>query len=143
MDYTGDFARTQSYLDGLISPLQHRHTRKLSDDWRFYAGTCQAEAVDYDDTDWPLVQIPHDWSIEGELSNRHPSSGSGGWVQTGIVWYRKSFDVPDESIGRKFSILFDGVSMNSKVWINGHFLGNHVYGFTPFAYDLTPWIVPG
>ena len=143
MDYTGDFARTQSYLDGLTSPLKHRHVCKLTDDWRFFAGACQAETADFDDTSWPLVQIPHDWSIEGEFSNRHPSSGSGGWVQTGIVWYRKSFDVPDASIGRKFSVLFDGVSMNSKVWINGHFLGNHAYGFTPFMYDLTPWIKPG
>src|SRR3954454_13025722 len=42
--------------------------------------------------------------------------------------------------GKEVSVLFDGVYMNSDVWINGHHLGNHPYGYTPFYYDLTPYL---
>jgi beta-galactosidase len=43
---------------------------------------------------------------------------------------------------KKYSIYFDGVYMNSDVWINGHHLGNHPYGYTPCYYDLTPYLKP-
>src|SRR6185369_8905821 len=57
----------------------------------------------------------------------------------GIGWYRKHFKLGSIA-SKKFSIYFDGVYMNSDVWINGHYLGNHPYGYTPFYYDLTSFL---
>jgi beta-galactosidase len=67
-------------------------------------------------------------------------SSSAGLTVGGIGWYRKNFVVPKEDLGRYVSIRFDGVYMDSDVWINGHWLGNHPYGYTSFAYDLTPYL---
>lgn len=143
MDYIKSFDKIQTYLDNLTRPLQARKITSLNLDWKFLAGEVPAQGESFDDSNWRQLDIPHDWSIEGEFSNRHPSSGSGGWVQTGVVWYRKKFALIDHELGRKLFILFDGVSMNSNVWVNGHFLGNHAYGFTPFWYDITPWVKIG
>lgn len=143
MNYADSFQKVQTHLDSLSTPLKARMVTRLNDGWRFYAGDAAAWAPEYDDGGWRQLSIPHDWSVEGEISNRHPSSGSGGWVQTGVVWYRKHFNLPEIAVGRKFSVLFDGVSMLSSVWINGHFLGTHPYGFTPFWYDITPWVRAG
>jgi beta-galactosidase len=57
--------------------------------------------------------------------------------QRGVGWYRKAFLLPDSLKGKRFVIQFDGVYMNSRVYINGHFLGQYPYGYSTFQYDLT------
>ncbi len=75
-----------------------------------------------------------------------PGSSEGGastgHVLGGIGWYRKHFTLGSGDGNRLVSVRFDGVYMNSDVWLNGHHLGNHPYGYTGFAYDLTPWLKP-
>ncbi|WP_129662901.1 glycoside hydrolase family 2 TIM barrel-domain containing protein [Phytoactinopolyspora endophytica] len=102
-----------------------------------------AEQPTFDDAEWDDVDLPHDWSIEGPLSPDEPSGGPGGWVPTGIGWYRKRFTAPATSEGRRSFVDFDGVYQNSSVWINGEHLGDRPYGYVPFAYDLTPHLVEG
>ena len=65
---------------------------------------------------------------------------STGHVLGGTGWYRHHFRLPPSDTGKAVSIRFDGVYMDSDVWLNGHSLGNHPYGYTPFSYDLTPWL---
>ncbi|HEX5399853.1 MAG TPA: glycoside hydrolase family 2 TIM barrel-domain containing protein [Verrucomicrobiae bacterium] len=79
----------------------------------------------------------------GPFDPAHSAGGAAtGYVVGGIGWYRKHFTLPASDSGRNVTICFDGVYMDSDVWINGHHLGNHPYGYTPFVYDLTPYLKP-
>ncbi|WP_199615879.1 glycoside hydrolase family 2 TIM barrel-domain containing protein [Paenibacillus alkalitolerans] len=109
--------------------------------WKFYLGDAKgAEEPDYSDGLWRDLSVPHDWSVEGEFDENHPSGGDGGYVQAGIGWYRKSFAIPAEWHSRKVTIMFDGVYMNSDVWINGRHLGRYPFGYVGFEYDLSPYL---
>jgi len=109
--------------------------------WRFTRGDASgAEMPDFADAGWRDVDLPHDWSIEGPYDENAPSSGPGGYLPTGIGWYRKRFSLPEGSRGRIALLEFDGVYQNSEVWINGHSLGQRPYGFVPFAYELTDFL---
>jgi beta-galactosidase len=83
------------------------------------------------------VDLPHDWSIEGPYSEKEPAGAAGGYLPTGIGWYRKRFLVPEAYRERTILVEFDGIYQNSEVWINGEYLGKRPYGYIPFAYDLT------
>lgn len=112
--------------------------------WRFIQEDVQgAERTDFDDSAWRKVDVPHDWSIEGEYKESNPSGTAGAFLPTGIGWYRKSLNVDKLNSDEKYFIEFDGVYMNSDVWINGHHLGNRPYGYISFSYDLTPWLREG
>ena len=107
--------------------------------WKFKLGKLEkAKNVDYNDSTWSRVNLPHDWSIEEPFSSRWASST--GYLPGGIGWYRKDFTLPDKYRDKKIFIQFDGVYKNSKVWINGHLLGNRPYGYISFQYDLTPYL---
>ena len=110
-------------------------------DWTFHLGDDSAASrPDYDDTAWRILNLPHDWAIEGEFSRDNPSGTGGGALPGGIGWYRKTFTVDKADEGKRLYIDFDGVYMNSEVFINGHSLGLRPYGYVSFSYDLTPHI---
>ena len=112
--------------------------------WRFaLADSVQMSALDYNDSKWHTLNVPHDWAIEGDFSASAPSGNSGGALPGGIGWYRKTFTVDNADKGKMMYIDFDGVYMNAKVWINGTLLGQRPYGYSSFRYDLTPYIVYG
>lgn len=109
--------------------------------WTFHLGDDSAASrPDYDDTAWRILNLPHDWAIEGEFSRDNPSGTGGGALPGGIGWYRKTFTVDKADEGKRLYIDFDGVYMNSEVFINGHSLGVRPYGYVSFSYDLTPYI---
>ncbi len=109
--------------------------------WRFFKGEAAgADATAFRDTTWRRLNLPHDWSIEGPYAENEPATGRGGSLPTGIGWYRKHFTLPASLRGQRVSIEFDGVYMNSDVWINGHLLGHQSYGYIGFRYDLTPYL---
>lgn len=115
-----------------------------------YAATGVADSVllatpDYADADWRALNVPHDWAIEGEFSKDNPSGTGGGALPGGIGWYRKHFTLASLGLDgladdERFLIRFDGVYMNSTVWLNGHELGTRPYGYISFEYDMTPYI---
>ena len=112
--------------------------------WRFaLADSVQMSALDYNDSKWHTLNVPHDWAIEGDFSASAPSGNSGGALPGGIGWYRKTFTVDNADKGTMMYIDFDGVYMNAKVWINGTLLGQRPYGYSSFRYDLTPYIIYG
>ena len=107
--------------------------------WHFYLGEVPGFQVpEFDDSEWRVLDVPHDWSIEGQFAENNPSSVSGAFLPMGIGCYRKHFVLPDGAKGKRIKIRFDGVYMNSSVYQNGIFLGNRPYGFSTFEYDLTP-----
>lgn len=94
--------------------------------------------------DWRVVDLPHDWSIEGEYKEvDNGTDWQSGFLPAGVGWYKKSFYCPTEWTGKKVRIQFDGIFMNSKVWINGHLLGERPNGYIGFVYDLTPFLKAG
>ncbi len=108
--------------------------------WRFCLGDDPAaRQPDFNDKNWRTLDLPHDWSIEGPVAKPPEGEGNGGFFTHGIGWYRKSFTLTPYG-GRKVVIEFDGVYMNSEVWINGQFLGRRPYGFMGFRYDLTQYL---
>lgn len=112
--------------------------------WLFTKAAPEARLQDpsIDDASWRKLDLPHDWAIEGDFSPENPSGASGGALPGGIGWYRKHFTL---SLGKDQVALldFDGVYMNSTVWINGHELGFRPYGFISFQYELTPYLHEG
>ena len=113
-------------------------------DWRFTLGeSSQWAAPDFDDSDWRSLHLPHDWSNEGEFSPDNPSGTGGGALPGGIGWYRKHFKTPDGvAEGKVVSVEFDGVFMNSTVYVNGKPVGTRPYGYSSFSYDITPFLNP-
>lgn len=121
--------------------------------WRFYRGRGDGlEATAYDDSQWREVDLPHDWRIEdltvfpddpnrirGPFDRDAKNGTYPGFTVGGEGWYRKHFRLTESRPGR-CEIAFEGVYMNSDVWINGHLLGNQPNGYTPFSYDLTPFL---
>jgi beta-galactosidase len=128
------------YCDTSVNAQENIQRKQLFDyDWKFYLGDMPAAgAKDFNDTNWRNLDLPHDWSIEGKIDSKNPMGGAGGYFQAGIGWYRKTFNVPLAWKGKRVSIYFEGVYMNSEVFINGKSLGVHPYGYTSFSHDLTP-----
>ncbi|MFB9841280.1 glycoside hydrolase family 2 TIM barrel-domain containing protein [Mucilaginibacter ginsenosidivorans] len=134
---------TVAVADANTAGAQNASRRSISFDtgWRFTKDSVtSAEKPAFDDCKWRMLDLPHDWSIEGEISPKNPTGGEGGYFPAGIGWYRKSFKVPDEWKGKKVSIYFEGVYMNSEVFINGKSLGIYPYGYSSFSYDLSSYL---
>lgn len=109
--------------------------------WRFNLGDVPgAEQTATKDAGWRLLNLPHDWSIEGKFSKENPATPEGGALPGGIGWYRKTFIVPASDKGKLVYIDFDGVYQKSTVWINGHELGFRPNGYISFRYELTPYL---
>ena len=107
--------------------------------WKFARGDPPAAGdLAFDDSAWRGIDLPHDWSIEGPYGEHEPSAGGGGYLPTGIGWYRRAFTAPAAWQGRRTTVEFDGVYMRSDVWLNGEHLGHRPFGYIGFEYDLTP-----
>ena len=151
-----------------VAPELASRLQAFNDSWRFHRGDIEeASSGEFDDSGWRTLNVPHDWSIEDVVKDPvsipgaiwatetkpvrtgpfdlYASEGqiATGWTVGGIGWYRKTFDKPLIPAGGKAELRFEGVYMNSDVWINGTHLGNHPYGYTEFAYDLTKYLKDG
>ena len=123
--------------------LGAREVINFNKDWKFCLNIEEGldpSAPEFNDRGWRTLDLPHDWAIEGDFDEHNPSGTGGGALPGGIGWYRKSFTVSKKDQGQIISIEFDGVYMNSSVYINGHLLGTRPYGYISFSYDLTPYL---
>jgi len=142
-----------AFIDDKVSAQDSRAV-SFDKSWRFKKDTLTgAESPTYNDSGWRSVNLPHDWSIEdlpnqkeGEVQGPFTKESIGkaatGFTEGGIGWYRKAFTLRNTNGSKQTYILFDGVYMNADVWLNGHCLGNHPYGYTSFYYDLTGFLNP-
>ncbi|MEP6595669.1 MAG: glycoside hydrolase family 2 TIM barrel-domain containing protein [Ginsengibacter sp.] len=125
-------------LQGLHFVNGQRITRSFDKDWHFIQNDEKgAEQSSHPDVSWRKLDVPHDWSIEGPYDRNNTTSRGGGYLPSGVGWYRKTFTLDDGYSNKNISIQFDGVMANSDVWINGYHLGKRPYGYISFAYDLT------
>ncbi len=111
-------------------------------DWHFMLGDSSDYSIpSFDDSHWRTLHLPHDWSIEREFSPNHPAGVWGGALPGGIGWYRKHFTTPKDEV---VMLEFDGVYMNSTVFVNEHEMGTRPYGYSSFCYDITSFLnAPG
>ena len=128
----------------VLALLVQRQTAGFDHGWRFHLGdVTRAQEAAFNDSAWRKLDLPHDWSIQGDFSEQNPAGAAGGALPGGIGWYRKAFTVPAADKGKRVFIDFDGVYRNSEVWINGHSLGKRPYGYSSFRYELTPHLRAG
>jgi len=114
---------------------------EFNNNWKFlFKDDSLAYKYSYIDTSWRLLNLPHDWSIEGEFSEDHPTKPAGGALPAGIGWYRKSFILNDSDKNKRVYIKFDGIYRNSEVWVNGNYLGKRANGYISFQYELTNYL---
>lgn len=117
----------------------------FNDSWRFsFEDNAIAKDVKFDDSTWRDLALPHDWAHEAGYHPLNPQKDKGGYGAGGVGWYRKSFNIEQTELAENlYFIDFEGVYMNSEVWINGEYLGKRPYGYIPFSYELTPHIRTG
>lgn len=129
-------------LEACSSPsVEPRERLSFNEEWLFALGDDSLAAqLEYPDSNWRELNLPHDWAIEGNFSKENPSGAGGGALPGGIGWYRKTFVPNKADKSRRFYIEFDGIYMNSEVFINGVSLGKRPYGYISFSYDLTPYL---
>ena len=127
--------------------VQARERKCFDADWRFVlADSAHMADVDYNDSHWRKLSLPHDWAIEGDFYAGNPSGAGGGALPGGVGWYRKTFSIPltpSQNGGTSCFIEFDGVYMNSTVYVNGQKVGFRPYGYSSFEYDITDYLKKG
>jgi beta-galactosidase len=115
-----------------------RTTTTFDSGWDFFnADVSGADQPQFDDGLWQKVNVPYDWSIAGPFAETNLTGGAGGFLPSGIGWYRKHFSLSQGVSNQCVFIEFDGVMANSDVWINGYHLGHRPYGYVSFSHDLT------
>ena len=121
-----------------------RQVDKQTFNWKFsLSDSPQAAEPDFDDSNWETIQVPHDWSILGPYDENNPAGGRGGWLPTGIGWYRKNIQIDKINPDKQYLIVFDGVFMNSQIWVNGQKAGGRPYGYVSFYFDITEALKSG
>jgi beta-galactosidase len=123
--------------------------------WRFIEDSVVgAHNSDFDDSQWRLLDLPHDWSVEdfivqdddhiGPFVKNLPMGHDVGYLRGGTGWYRKDFVVGEENAGKEVILHFDGVMGEMNLWVNDKKVGINVYGYTPFYFNITDFLnAPG
>lgn len=70
-------------------------------------------------------------------------SGIGDTQVHEILWYKKRFTLGEDAQNREIFLHFEAVDYEASVYLNGEFVGKHEGGYTPFAFNLTPYLVSG
>jgi beta-galactosidase len=94
---------------------------------------------DFDDSQWRLLNLPHDFGIEGPFDQALPG-GTGKLPWFGVAWYRKHLDIPATDAGKQIYLDVDGAMAYATVWCNGKFVGGWPYGYASWRVDLTPFL---
>lgn len=129
-------------LPSFLCVKSYAFERHLWDEgWRFALhNDDKAHETTFDDHAWRVLDLPHDWAIEGDFYALNPSGANGGALPGGIGWYRKHLNLNDNDAYSRYVLHFDGAYMNTSVYVNGQLVGVRPYGFISFSYDITPYL---
>ena len=118
-----------------------RTVENFNQEWRFAQGEQGGDVthMDFDDSGWQAVRVPHDWAISGPF-NPQENGYAGKLPWKGVGWYRKTFTLDAADAGRRVYFDFDGVMAFPKVYVNGHLAGEWDYGYMSFRVDATPYV---
>lgn len=134
------------FLISIISytVVNSRERYNFNEDWKFILkDVTEAYRTDFNDSNWRILNLPHDWAFENGYAEDGMQTANGGYKSGGIGWYRKNFLLKPDECNSKVFIDFDAVYMNSEVWVNGFYLGKRPYGYISFSYDITKYVKPG
>lgn len=132
--YFGEPITTQIFTD-----MFTERENDFNKDWKFYFGTSDtAQNQNFDDSSWEDVDLPHDFSISQDFTIS--GEAESGFLPGGTGWYRKSFIAPKSIEGKNIVLNFDGVYSDAYVYVNGTYVGEHHYGYTNFAFDITEYL---
>lgn len=121
-----------------------RTHQNFNNNWQFISDDNPSYSMpDYDDSRWRRLKLPHDWSNEYPLDEKSHSGSGGGYVTAGTGWYRKHFNYDSAFDGKIVSLMFDGIYMDSRIYLNGILVGSNGYGYSAFSVDLTSALKPG
>ena len=129
-------------LPSFLCVKSYAFERHLWDEgWRFALhNDDNPHETTFDDHAWRVLDLPHDWAIEGDFYALNPSGANGGALPGGIGWYRKHLNLNDNDASSHYILHFDGAYMNTSVYVNGQLVGMRPYGFISFSYDITPYL---
>ncbi|MGC4063275.1 MAG: glycoside hydrolase family 2 TIM barrel-domain containing protein [Polyangiaceae bacterium] len=136
----GGQAGSSSTSNRLVNTYDGARATTVSFDtgWKFHLGDVTgAQASSFDDASWTSLDLPHDFSISLPFNQKSTATFEGGYLDGGIGWYRKSFTLPESSSKQKVIVQFDGVYMDSVVYLNGTQVCSRPYGYSSFECDLT------
>src|ERR1043166_5290979 len=145
------------HVSGQRLPTVSDRIRDFDADWHFIKDSIAgAELIGFDDSKWRVLDLPHDWSIE-DLPEQIPgktigpfskesegalNGGSTGHTVGGAGWYRKTFTIDATDKNKLISVYFEGVYMETDIWVNGNYTGSHKHGYTSFYFDITKYCKP-
>ena len=115
---------------------------EFNQNWHFKLNANAKDAVkpDADVTSWKKLDLPHDWSIYNDFDHNSPAQNEGGQLNGGDAWYRKTFKLDEEDLNKNVRITFDGVYMDSQVYVNGQLVSHYPNGYNQFSYDITDYL---
>lgn len=155
-------AAAQGAGGGASIPVRGRERLSLDDGWLFHEGDIAfppiltfdqaydnakagnatgAAAVDFDDSAWAAVELPHDFALEQPYDPAQ--NRAQGYRKRGVGWYRRTLRLDPADRGRHLELRFDGVASGATVWVNGNLVHRNFSGYTGFAIDLTPFATYG
>lgn len=129
-------------ISNIYGQVSFGQPEKINDNWFFtLKKTDDKPVTTFKNELWQQVNLPHDWTVKGQLS---PTLASAtGYLPGGIGWYGKILPVPQDKQNEKVYLYFEGVYNRSEVFVNGHSLGKRPNGYVSFMYDATPYIQYG
>lgn len=119
----------------------------IDSDWEF-CNTGISHKEDYAKimsraSSWEKISLPHDWSILNDFDDNQSSGNDGGYLPTGTGWYRRVLNIPESMVGKPYHLYFEGIYMDSEIYLNGQRIGGHPYGYTSFRCEAGPYLKPG
>lgn len=115
-------------------------TVNFNSGWKFNLGdSSTAFQKDFNDSEWSNISLPHDFSIFQDFTPN--GEAESGFLPGGTGWYRKSFSMPENLDGKSIVLNFDGAYKDAYVYVNGELIGEHHYGYTSFAFDITEKLI--
>jgi beta-galactosidase len=129
---------TTTWLILKTSTIDPRSEINLDVNWKFMLGDDPAASqIRYDDADWRIVSVPHDWMIEQPVSLDNPSGKANGFYPGGVGWYRRNINITELTDKEQFYLVFDGIYRDADIWLNGEYLGHQTNGYIGFQFDVT------
>lgn len=124
----------------IVSCQKHEESQRarlFDENWLFHYGDIpNGQVADLYVAGWTAVDLPHDWSVEMPFAKSEGGIAIGQ-TQGGTAWYRKIFVIPESGLDKRQLLYFEGVYMESEVWVNGRQVSFHPYGYTSFFCDIT------
>lgn len=151
------------FFAGACTSPKHetRTTITLDNNWKFIQSDIKnGEQPGLDTENWEIVDVPHDWAIKGPFDKEidkqtvqitqnqekvatEKTGRTGALPFIGVGWYRKTFEIPEFTYGKKALLIFDGAMSEPQIFINGEKVGEWAYGYAYFYFDISEYLNPG